>query len=199
MKEYIIDKVTNFTNWNNIGEFGFSSPWSEEALPTTLFSAYHDGNSLYFRFMAFGPKPLVYIHDNNKLEVTKSERVELFFRSNEKMQPYYCLEMDPKGRILDYKANFYRQFDRNWQWPESLNIQTKIEKQHYNLQGKISLSVLDKLGILKNNKIEVGVYRGHCIELKDSKAIIKWISWVDPKTKKPDFHVPSSFGVFILN
>ena len=199
MKQLSISKVLNFTNWDNIGRLtDFSYSWETEKSPETSFSAYYDETHVHFLFIASGPKPLVYVNDNNKIEVTQSERVEIFFRKDEKMQPYYCLEMDPYGRVLDYKANFYREFDRNWQWPESLSIKTKIEDENYRLEGKLNLSTLKDLGLLTKNKIQIGLFRGHCVKLIKKKASIKWISWVDSKTKKPDFHVPSAFGSLLL-
>jgi hypothetical protein len=198
MKQFLIPKLINFNNWDKAAELtDFTYPWEKEEPPATNFKACYDQNHLHFRFIASGPKPLIYIDTNDKMEVIHSERVELFFRINEKMQPYYCLEMDPNGRVLDYKANHYREFDRSWHWPDSLSIKTRIEdeNQGYMLQGKISLSVLKQLGLIHNNQIEIGIYRGHCTNLKGNKATIKWISWVDSKTKHPDFHVPSSFGV----
>jgi hypothetical protein len=132
------------------------------------------------------------------MEVVHSERIELFFRANEKMQPYYCLEIDPHGRILDYKAKLYREFDKSWQWPDSLSIKALIEDENYTVQGVISLLVLKQLGLINNGQIEIGLYRGHCTKLNGNNASIKWISWVDPKTKRPDFHVPSSFGILKL-
>lgn len=199
MKQFIVPKISNFRSWEDVKKLDdFSYPWLNEKPPKTEFRAFFDRNNLYFRFYAWGGKPLVYVNNNDKKEVINSERVEIFFRPNEKMQPYYCLELDPLGRVLDYKANFYRDFDLSWQWPEDLEIETKVMDEGYCLKGKISLSILNKLDLIKNNQVQVGLYRGHCTEIVDGKASIKWISWLNSKTPQPDFHVPSSFGVFVL-
>ena len=134
---------------------------------------------------------MVYVETNHKLEVIHSERVEIFFRSDEKLNPYYCLEMDPNGRVLDYEATHYRNFNRDWQWPDDLEIQTKIESDKYILTGKIKLKTLEDLKLLQGNQIQAGLYRGHCSALEGKKATLKWISWVDSKTPEPDFHVAS--------
>ena len=114
------------------------------------------------------------------------------------MNPYYCLEMDPKGRVLDYEAHYYRDFNREWTWPHDLNIQVDINKKGYSLEGQIALKTLEDLGLLKKHTIEAGVYRGHCTKIIDDKGHITWMTWVNPGTASPDFHVPSSFGVFKL-
>lgn len=199
MKQFTVPNIITFSSWDNIPKlYDFVYPWRNEKAPNTTFRAYHDNNFLYFKFVASGSKPHVYVESNNKLEVSNSERVEIFFRRDECMKPYYCLEIDPCGRVLDYKANLYRDFDRSWQWPESLSIKTEIEDKFYSVEGKVSFSVLKKLELIKNDKIEIGLYRGHCTGINDKKASINWISWVDSKTEKPDFHVPSSFGLFVF-
>lgn len=199
MRQFSIPKLSNFTTWDEVLMLSdFSYPWQTEEAPRTTFSAYYDQSNIYFRFVAFGPNPKIFVENDNKMEVIHSERVEIFFRSDEKMAPYYCLEMDPNGRVLDYKAELYRKFDRSWQWPEPLSIQTEIQDHKYTLQGKISLSVLNELHLIHNDQIQIGLFRGHCIKLEEKNAIIKWISWVDSKTKKPDFHVSSAFGILKL-
>lgn len=199
MKELAISRLNTFESWDNIPILNdFSYPWRIEEAPKTTFQAYYDNEDIHFRFVAYGRNPFVYVKDNNKLEVIHSERVEIFFRKDEKMQPYYVLEMDPHGRVLDYSANHYRKFDRNWEWPDSLAIQTSIKDEYYTLRGKLNLEVLKQLDLLQNNQIQIGLYRGYCKEMVNNKANVKWISWVDSGTDEPDFHVPSSFGTLKL-
>ncbi|MFX0556021.1 sugar-binding protein [Maribacter sp. CXY002] len=199
MKKWLISKITDFENWDCIAALDdFSYPWLNEVSPKTEFRGYYDTNFFHFHFTAYGSVPKVYVETNDKLEVRFSERVELFFRGNDKMQPYYCLEMDPRGRVLDYKANMYRKFDRSWTWPDSLGIKIKCDREKYTLEGRIKLKRLKELGLLSSFEIQIGLYRGQCVSLDRKSESIKWISWVDPKTKNPDFHVPSSFGILRL-
>lgn len=199
MKRLVLPKITEFTSWDQAAHLSdFSYPWRTEPVPETIFYAYHDEEHLHFRFVAYGPPPLVHVESNHKLEVIHSERIEIFFRSNEAMRPYYCLEMDPHGRVLDYRANHYREFERDWQWPSDLLITTSIEDGYYSFEGAFRLDDLRQLDLLKGREIETGLYRGHCSELKDGKGTIKWISWVDSGTENPDFHVPTSFGLLEL-
>lgn len=200
MKQFSIPKLINFVSWDKVPKLSdFTYPWHKEESPLTTFSAYYDEKNLYFQFIAYGPEPLVFVEKNNKMEVIHSERVEMFFRADEKMHPYYCLEMDPYGRVLDYKAELYRKFNRNWQWPKPLSIETEIQDQKYTLQGKISLATLKQLNQIHNDQIQVGLFRGHCTKLEGKNAVIKWISWIDSKTPEPDFHVPSAFGILKLS
>lgn len=199
MKQFAIPKIMEFNGWEAAALLtDFSYPWQEKSGPKTTFSAYYDNDYIYFRFVASGAKPLVYVQTNHKLEVVHSERVEIFFRKDANMSPYYCLEMDPHGRVLDYEAQFYRQFNRDWQWPDSLAIQTKMDHDGYTLEGKLSLSTLKELGVLQNNQIQIGLFRGHCTKLEEKHATIQWMSWVSPQANTPDFHIPSSFGILKL-
>jgi hypothetical protein len=199
MQHLYIPFFPHFTGWNTLEPLrDFSYPWEVTAAPNTSFAAYHDGEHLHFCFTAEGPTPLIHVEDNHKLEVTQSERVEIFFRVNEEMQPYYCLEIDPTGRVLDYEAHHYRNFNRNWQWPDPLYIIPQIHNDHYTVEGKVRLKTLEAMSILKGNRMEAGLFRGHCTALLKGKATLKWISWVHPGTPTPDFHVPTAFGTLIL-
>lgn len=48
------------------------------------------------------------------------------------------------------------------------------------------------------NYSNAGLYRGEYYHKEADKIAIKWISWVVGNTDKPNFHVPSSFGVLKL-
>jgi hypothetical protein len=199
MKQYVVAGTKDFISWEKVQPLtDFSCPGGKEKAPETQFQAYHNQSHLFFRYVALGAKPLVYVKENDKMEVLNSERVEIFFRRDHKMKPYFCLEIDPHGRVLDYKADYYRHFDRKWQWQEPLFLQTNIQHLRYTVQGRFSLVTLENLGLLKNKEIQVGLFRGHCTKLSNKNATMQWISWVDPKTQIPDFHVPDAFGKFLL-
>lgn len=178
----------------------FIFPWEKEKPPRTNFRALYDDNYFYFRFDVDDNNVLTHIKIDNKMEVVDSDRVEIFFRQNEELNPYYCLEMDARGRILDYVTKYYRDFDYDWQWPENDNLKVEASENEngYVVEGAISLSSLKELGLLKDNTLEVGLYRGYCMQLPNPEAKLRWISWVKPNSEKPDFHIPSSFGILEL-
>jgi hypothetical protein len=91
-------------------------------------------------------------------------------------------------------------FDDTWTWPSGhLIIKANRFEKGYSVEVAISKESLKQLGLLKGNKLEAGLFRGECTELIDgSESKIKWISWVKPDSKTPDFHIPSAFGVLIL-
>ena len=199
MKSLSIPFAKTINSWDQIEYLhDFSYPWRSESPPRTLFQAYHDDNYLYFKYTASCANPLVYVDTNHKLEVIHSERVEIFFRKDADLNPYYVFEIDPHGRVLDYEASYYRNFNREWAWPSDLKLKTKIHKDHYTVQGQFEKAQLKALGLLQDGVLQTGLYRGHCTALIEGKSEIKWISWIDSGTKEPDFHVASSFGKLIL-
>ena len=177
----------------------FAYPWDAGKPPITSFSALHDESWFYCLFEVEDPNVIIHIEKNDKWEVVSSDRVEIFFRVNEKMNPYYCLEIDPKGRVLDYEASFHRKFNYPWSWPSAqLKIKASLVDGGYTVEFAISKESLKKLQILKDNQMEAGLYRANCTQLLDAQSHMKWISWVKPISETPDFHIPSSFGTLSL-
>ena len=177
----------------------FSYPWEKDNPPATSFKALHNADWLYCLYTVSDENINIFVDKNEKSEVGASDRVEIFFRINERLSPYYGLEMDPLGRVMDYKATYHRKFDSSWKWPaQQLIIKTDVRKDGYTVEIAISKKSLNELGLINGTHLEAGLYRGNCISLIGKEAELKWISWVKPDSKTPDFHIPSSFGVLVL-
>ncbi|QTD38978.1 endoxylanase [Polaribacter batillariae] len=178
---------------------GLLSPWSICDGNKTVFKALWDDDFFFFAFIANDSDPYIDNTDNSKYSINNSDRIELFFRTNSIMNPYYCLEIDPTPRIMDFKAKPNKNFDFNWNWPKS-DIQVKSSKTNTNfiVEGKISIKSLITFNLLIENRLEVGVYRAKYTLNSNSLYEPNWFTWIDPKTKTPNFHTSSSFGVFIL-
>ena len=131
--------------------------------PQWAFKAY-----IYGLYKVIDPKKiLIFQNTNHKKEVLASDRVEIFFRKNDKMDPYYGLEMDPLTRIYDYRARYQRKFRQEWSWPEGeVTVKATINDTGYILEFAISKKSLRTFDLIKNNKIEAGLYRGECVQLE---------------------------------
>ncbi len=171
----------------------FIYPWEKESPPATIFRALHDTKYFFFRFDVIDTEILVNKDSNNKLAVLDSDRVEIFFKSDDEMNPYYGLELDPVGRVLDYKAAYYREFDYTWYW-DGIRVRSQYTLNGYRVWGRIPLDSLRGYHLLKTNIIKAGLFRGKCIAGQDEEISFKWISWIKPDSEVPDFHIPSSFG-----
>lgn len=177
----------------------FHYPWEKGTAPPTRFRAVHDDEWLYFLFDVEDPSVFILKETNDKSEVAGSSRAEIFFKRDDKLNPYYCLEIDPLGRVLDYEGTFHREFNLDWTWPAGhLIVKTQRRPDGYSIEFAISKASLEKLGLLKNNTLQAGLYRGDCAQTAEGTTVFQWISWVTPDSRTPDFHIPSSFGLLRL-
>ena len=177
----------------------FCSPWEEVGIRKTKFRALWDGDYLLFCFEVLDDSVHIEKADNTFKSINVSDRVELFFRSNSSLNPYYCLEIDPLPRIMDFKAYPNKNFDFNWNWPkEDLIVKSYSDAEGFFVEGKISINSLKQLNLIQDNIIETGIFRAKYYKTKESTFEPVWLTWVNPMTDTPNFHIKSSFGVLIL-
>ena len=177
----------------------FISPW-DTATPSKIeFKAVWDKQNLFFCFTVFDTMIHIEKKDDSIQSIGNSDRVELFFRKDASLNPYYCLEIDTAARIMDFLAYPNKKFDFEWNWPQSnIEVKSSINEESFTVEGAISISSLKMLNLIKDNKIETGIFRAKYTEVEKSIFEPVWISWVDPDTEEPNFHTVSSFGVLQL-
>ena len=208
MKKYFVARTEeqldltapfSLSSWSHAHEISdFNYPWENSGKGGMKFRAMYNRAWLYLLYEVEEPQVRVYRNTGAKIEVTMSERVEIFMRKNDKMNPYYCLEIDPTGLVYDYEAKFHREFNPAWYWPKGhLIIKGEEISQGYRVQCAISLESLRQLELLNGKNIEAGLFRGRCMK-EGANADLKWISWVKPDSATPDFHIPSAFGMLHL-
>ena len=198
--EIIITGKGDSPLWENaIPLTDFAYPWENEITHSVTFSALHNKDWLYCLFTVRDKDVKIFRVNDDKSEVIKSDRVEIFFRQDDRLSPYYCLELDPLARIYDYEAQYHRIFKTDWSWPAGqLIVKTHQTEDGYSVEIAVHKNSLRNLGLLKDDLIEAGLYRAECISINDTGAEMKWISWMMPDSPTPDFHIPSSFGVLLL-
>lgn len=193
----------------------FVFPWKRVPAPETEFRALCDGTHLYFTFRVQDADIVVLDRLRDEEDEVFEDRVEVYLSRDDRMNDYYCFEVDSRGRVFDYRGSFYRRLDTQWQLA-GLETKGAPGPKGYEIEGRIPLASLVALGfpaLRPGVKIRCGLYRaefshdrsGQPVEQKESlhnlgrklegpPPIEEWISWVDPKTKEPDFHVPTSLG-----
>ena len=177
----------------------FCSPWKSDPLLKIEFRALWDLENFFFNFRVFDTGIYIDQKDDSFDSIGNSDRVELFFRTNESLDPYYCLEMDTAGRLMDFRARPNKEFDFEWKWPKTdFEIKTSKDEISFTVEGRISIKSLKELNLIHNNTIEAGVFRAKFLENEKRQYEPTWISWVNPDTETPNFHIASSFGKFIL-
>ena len=210
MKEYQVKLMSeNHINFNeslNVSFFeeancltDFCSPWNENPISKIEFRALWNLENFFFNFRVFDTDVYLDQKDDSFDSIGNSDRVELFFRKNESLNPYFCLEMDASGRLMDFKAHPNKDFDFDWKWPKKdLDIKTSKDEISFTVEGRISIQSLRELNLIEDNIIEAGVYRAKFSKNEKQEYEPTWISWVNPNTETPNFHIASSFGKFRL-
>jgi hypothetical protein len=196
-------------------EKDFIFPWKERAPPPTEFRAVCDEAHLYVAFRVEDADVFVLDKFRDEEDAVFEDRAEMYFARDDRMEDYYCIEIDSRGRAFDYQARYYRRFDPKWNW-EGVETAGSAFAGGYAVEGRIPLASFEALGFPRlepGAKIRCGLYRaefshdrsGRPVEQKESihnlgrqldvpPPIEAWMSWVDPKTIEPDFHVPTSLG-----
>ena len=177
----------------------FVSPWNADKISEIEFRALWDGVNFFFCFTVFDSNIHIDTKDDSVDSINNSDRVELFFRPDDSLNPYYCLEMDTEARVMDFIAYPDKKFDFNWNWPKNdITVKSSKKDTSFTVEGAISLDSLRKFDLIKGNKIEAGIFR----EKYNSKDNLNfepiWITWINPNTETPNFHTASSFGVLYL-
>jgi hypothetical protein len=203
MKRYQVKSAGSKLDWSAaVPLTDFAFPWESTPAPFTEFRALHSpiDDRLHFRFECIDHDLVLGEGKTAKERVLGSDRVEIFFTPELRLDPYYCVEMAPSGDVYGYRAQTYRKFDDAFSW-SGLMLETARAGERYTVVGSLPLQTLRDLRVLLPNGRELlaGLYRAEFSHRPDASVHQGWMSWVDPATEQPDFHVPSSFGVLELS
>ena len=196
-------------------EKNFAFPWKQAAAPPTEFRALCDDAYLYFSFRVEDADVVVLDKLRDEQDAIFEDRAEMYFGLDEQMRDYYCFEVDSRGRAFDYHGSYYRRLDPKWNW-KGLETKGRSLPQGYAVEGRIPLASFEALGfpaLRPGVKIRCGLYRAEFSHDRSGRPVVQresihnrgrrppgpppieaWMSWVDPKTEEPDFHVPTSLG-----
>ncbi len=184
--------------WGNASRLStFSNPWNAAVNPATGVTFLQDSRYLYFYFEADDTDLVIESAITDECNVAKEDRVELFFSKDREMNEYYCFEMDPANRVLSYRGQYYREFQFDWEPPSGFMTAARLRPGDYSVKGAIPLGFLDALRN-EDGSVYFGAYRAEFSKKEDGSTVENWLTWVDPETASPDFHVPQSLGIMIL-
>ena len=178
---------------------GFKLPWNLDETPTaTELRLFHNGKRLYFFYTVEEKSMLLTEPFTKEFDVASEDRIEIVLEAISPLKQYYCCEMDYKGRVLDYCAQFFRNFDFTWTFPKLEFGGCKTAKG-YNVEGSYDLDTLRQLEILKSdNSFTAGFYRADFRKQPDGTVLELWYCRVKPKTAHPEYHVPGMMQSFRL-
>ena len=135
----------------------FFAPWDGLASPTR-FTCHSTAEKFFFNFEVVDSTLTIREPFSGERDVEPEDRVEVFFSPDLKLKEYYCAEIDCLGRVLDYKAAFYRKFDFDWDF-SSLSIWTSFTDFGYRVMGSIDIEELNDLGIDTGGGFYMGVFQ----------------------------------------
>lgn len=210
MKNYNVNRIEkNILQINGLGDnpfwskaeilTDFISPWNDLKPEKIEFRALWDTEHIFFCYTVYDTNVHIDRQDDSVDSIGESDRVEIFFRTDAALDPYYCLEIDPTPRIMDFKASPKKKFDFDWNWPKNdLIVKSNIKEDRFIVEIAISIQSLKNFDLIKDNSIEAGIYRAKYTKQENNLFEPTWISWVNPNTQSPNFHTPDSFGILTL-
>lgn len=192
-KQIKVDGVIAQHEWQQAAMIeNLISPWEAVDQDKTKFRTFISDTYFNFFFQVEDDTPIT-VPFKKEASVAEGDRVELFFSNDSTLTKYYCIEIDMNGKILDYSAKYYREFNDDWNF-ESKVVAAKITDTGYVVEGKISLKELKELGIA--NPFYLGVFRADFKSHKQDD--VTWFSWIKPVSSQADFHIPSAFEKVIM-
>lgn len=191
------DRVTLVTD--------FSFPWSDKPAPKTQCRLHTTDKSLHFIFTVEDRDIVLSRAWSGETTVNGEDRVEIFFAKADDatLKNYWCLEIDPLGRVHDYHARNYRQFDSTWNCSGLLTTARRMANG-YEVCGSIPLATLSQLldePVGRGSKLRLGLFRAEFYgsqKATHGESADNWISWARPTSPKPDFHIPGAFRTWIV-
>lgn len=162
---------------------GLFAPW-DGIEDNTIFTCSADSARFYFSYEVVDSTITLVEPFTGELDVNPEDRVEIFFSTSLEMDPYFCLEIDPMGRVMDYSCRYYRQYDYDWDMP-SLEVASDFTDDGYEITGSLSKAVLQELGINLDN-FYMGIFRADFHHDRPEN----WLSRLAPYRESPDFHIP---------
>ena len=171
---------------------GLTAPWNGPIKDSTVIYICHDKKNLYFLFKIKDDN-LIYDDREGEEAVNYRDRAEIFLSKDEKLSTYFCAEIDPQAKVLDYEAHFYRDFNFEWDFKQ-LIVASQLENDGYVVEGALPIEWLKSSQLLSDDgEMFIGLYRANAIEPENDESIV-WCSWIVPDSKDPDFHIPCSLG-----
>lgn len=150
----------------------------------TEFTCYVKDGRLCFSFEVVDSTMTVSEDFPTERTVDDEDRVEVFFSRDSLMSSYWCAEIDPYARPMDYAAHFGQPFDYGWNFSK-LECDADLTSVGYRVAASVALSELRKLGI-DTRAFWMGVFRADF----HPDMTVNWYSLVPTDDTSAYFHKP---------
>ena len=165
----------------------FHAPW-DGLDDSTRFRCFATDSLFFFRFDVIDPTLTLEGGFKDERDVEYEDRAEIFFSPAGKLTTYVGAEIDPMGRVMDYKCTYYRQFDYGWNF-RTLVCAHRIIPGGYSVAGSVTLAELEGLGVDIAQGFLMGAFRA---DFRPDRSV-NWYSLKPTSDKHADFHKPEVF------
>lgn len=165
----------------------FHAPW-DDMDDSTSFRCFATDSLFFFRFDVKENTLTLEEGFKGERDVEYEDRVEIFFSPAGKLKTYVGAEIDPMGRVMDYKCTYYRDFDYDWNF-KTMKCFHRITPSGYSVAGHVSWAELEDLGIDMLKGFLMGAFRA---DFRPDKSV-NWYSLKLTSDEEADFHQQNVF------
>lgn len=161
------------------------APW-DGLEDETRFRCFADDERFYFYYeVADSTLTLMNPYEGERT-VDFEDRVEIFFSKDSVMTNYFCAEIDPLGRRMDYASSYRLPLDYDWDFA-TMRQAGQLTDEGYVVAGSVSICELKKYGVDLREGFYLGVFRADFHE----DGSVNWYSAVKTDDETPYFHKPN--------
>lgn len=163
---------------------GLHAPWDglDDSTSVKIISGPDD---LYFLYEVLDTTVTLTEDFSEEADVEPEDRVEVFFSPGPDMEIYYCAEIDPLGRVLDYSCRYPSKMDYGWDF-STLHVLSGLCDGGYTVAFKVSKKELESLGVDLSSGFYMGIFRADF----RTDGSVNWYSHVPSEDESPNFHQP---------
>ena len=160
------------------------APW-DGLEDVTRFRCFADDERFYFYYEVADSTLTLIDPFEGERTIDYEDRVEIFFSKDSVMTNYYCAEIDPLGRRMDYASSYKHPLDYEWDF-KTMRQAGQLTDEGYMVAGSVAVCELMEYGVDLNGGFYLGVFRADFH--KDGS--VNWYSAVSSDDEYPDFHKP---------
>ncbi len=170
----------------------------EQEAPTTQAWVFWNEEKMVFTFNCADENIAAKPRSWDEMAVAPQDRVEFYLWSGNEEDQFISFEIAPLGASLEYRTKYYRFFNFGWT-PETLNFAVSLTDEGYCMEAELFAEDLAqaKIPLDGGARFRAGLFRSQVEDLAKNEEPT-WITWIDASEPFPDFHIPRSVGVFVL-
>lgn len=164
---------------------GLHAPW-DGLDDVTRFRCHADDERFYFHYEILDSTMTMIDDYQGERTIDWEDRAEIFFSTTADMKNYFCAEIDPMGRRMDYSSSYGQPLDYDWNF-KTMRQAGQVFDGGYIVSGSVARAELEGLGVDLDGGFYLGVFRADFHE----DGSVNWYSAVSTDDESPYFHKPN--------